>query len=353
MATSALALWAAVTTTRARAARQFCQRAVRPFGLHGPARSAGLFRPAGQSGPRRLAGLEPGLLASLALVVALALGTGGCVATSVSVSKATPLRQFLALSRANTARMYRLIPGDAITTRFYFNPQLDEDLAVRPDGKVSFSLVGEMRAAGKTAAELSVDVTKAFAQYFVKPTAVVIVRRFTGHRVFTGGQVRNPSQLSIVTGAHTVLESLAASGGVTDDGSLTHVFLVRRLPSQRQPMVAELDIAAALSGDDLTQDVTLMPDDYIFVPRSGAADFNLAVQQYVLRNLNLGTYAGFNAGVELNPSAYLNQQRTNAAAPPGTTATPSAQTPSAMPMMPMTTPAPKPAATPPLPSVPR
>jgi protein involved in polysaccharide export with SLBB domain len=288
-----------------------------------------------------------------ALGLALTLCVTGCVATSVSVSTPTPLRQFLAASRANSARVYRLIPGDAITARFYFNPQLDEDLAIRPDGKISFSLVGEVMAAGKTAAELSADVTKAYAPYFVKPTAVVIVRQFTAHRMFTGGQVRNPRQMSIITGAHTVLESLAASGGVTDDGTLTHVFLIRRLPNQPRPMVAELDLAAALSGEDLTQDVTLMPDDYVFVPRSGAADFNLAMQQYVLRNLNLGTYAGASGYYEFNPTSNPPPLRTNTAARPGTNATPSAQTPSAMPTTPVMTPAPSMPSTPSLPSVPR
>jgi len=231
----------------------------------------------------------------------LTVSTGACVETSVGVSRATPLSTFLARSRASTAAVYRLVPGDQITTRFYFNPQLDEDLQVRPDGNISLSLIGELRAIGKTAAELSGEITKAYAQYFVKPTAVVIVRQFTGYRVFTAGELRNPGQLSLVTGARTVLESLAASGGVTDNGTLTHVILIRRLGAERAPMVAELDLADALSGDDPSQDVSLMPNDFIYVPRSGAADFNLAMQQYFLRNLNFSTGASVGASYQINP----------------------------------------------------
>ena len=227
--------------------------------------------------------------------------TSACVETSVGVSRATPLSSFLARSRASTAAVYRLVPGDQITTRCYFNPQLDEDLIVRPDGNISLSLIGEIRATGKTAAELSNEITKAYAQYFVKPTAVVIVRQFTRHRVFTAGDLRNPGQLNLVTGARTVLESLAASGGVTDTGTLTHVILIRRLPSEKAPMVAELDLADALSGDDPSQDVPLMPNDFVYVPRSGAADFNLAMQQYFLRNLNFSTGASVGASYQLNP----------------------------------------------------
>lgn len=220
----------------------------------------------------------------------------------MGVSEATPLSQFLARSRSATAQVYRLVPGDQMTTRFYFNPQLDEDVQVRPDGNISLSLIGELRAVGKTANELSSEITKAYAQYFVKPTAVVIVRQFTGYRVFTAGEVRNPGQFSLVTGARTVLESLATSGGVTDNGTLTHVILIRRLPTQRQPMVAELDLADALSGSDSTQDVALMPNDFVYVPRSGAADLNLAMQQYIFKNLNLSTNVGLGASVFLTPT---------------------------------------------------
>jgi protein involved in polysaccharide export with SLBB domain len=210
---------------------------------------------------------------AIGLCTLLSFATG-CTETSVSVSKSTPLRQFLALSRAATPPIYRLVPGDQVTARFYFNPQLDEDLQVRPDGNN--------------------------AQYFVKPTAVVIVRQFTGYRVFTAGELRAPGQFSLVTGARTVLESLAASGGVTDNGTLTHVILIRRLATQQQAMVAELDLADALSGSDPGQDVPLMPNDFVYVPRSGAADLNLAMQQYLFRNLNLATGASFGASYNIN-----------------------------------------------------
>lgn len=238
----------------------------------------------------------------MVLPLVLGLSSVGCVETSVSVSRATPLRQFLALSRSNPQQTYRCLPGDQLTTRFYFNPQLDEDLQVRPDGNISLSLIGELRAAGKTAAELSQAITQAYAQYFVKPTAVVIVRQFTGYRIFTAGELRNPGQLSLVTGPRTVLDSLASSGGVTESGTLTHVILVRRLPQMKQPIVAELDLAEAISGNDPTQDVALMPNDMVYVPRSGAADLNLALRQYLWNNVNFSSSAGFGASYNLNSS---------------------------------------------------
>jgi polysaccharide biosynthesis/export protein len=242
----------------------------------------------------------------LLLLAALGLGLSstalqGCTALSVGVSQETPLNKFLQVSQTYRSQGYRIVPGDQLSTRCYYNPQLDEDVLVRPDGNISLSLIGELRAAGKTAAELSNDITNAYAQYFVKPASVIIVRQFTGHRVFTAGELRAPGQFSLLTGARTVLDAISASGGLTADGTLTSVILIRRLPDQQHPMVAELDISEALSGDDPRQDVPLMPNDFIYVPRSGMADFNYAMQQYVFNTLNFSTGASISAGYDLNP----------------------------------------------------
>jgi protein involved in polysaccharide export with SLBB domain len=235
----------------------------------------------------------------LLLAVALTVFSG-CTALSVGVSSPTPISRFIQVSQAYRTQSYRLRPGDQLTMRAYYNPQLDEDVQVRPDGNISLSLLGDIPAAGKTAPELSAEITKGYAQYFVKPTAVVIVRQFTSYRVFTAGELRNPGQFSLLSGASTVLEAISASGGVTELGTLTSIILVRHLPGQAQPMVAELDISEALSGDDPRQDVTLMPNDFVYVPRSGMADFNEALQQYIWRNLNMSTSVGFAASYSLN-----------------------------------------------------
>jgi len=236
-----------------------------------------------------LATARPLLLSLLALALALVTG---CTATRVRARRTLPLSTFLARSQPYASQAYRIVAGDQLSTRCYFNPQLDEDVQVRPDGKISLSLLGEVPAAGRTVAELSAAVTKGYETYFVKATAVVIVRAFNGARVFTAGELQNPGGFSILTGARTVLESISMSGGITNEATLKQIILIRRLPGTTEPMVAELRIADALSGEDPTQNVDLMPGDFVYVPKSGAADFNLAMQQYLLNNLNTSTYVG-------------------------------------------------------------
>lgn len=225
------------------------------------------------------------------------LALSACTGTQVRAAETTPLPRLLELSKPFSDRTYRLVAGDTLATRCYFNPQLDDEVQVRPDGNISLSLIGELKGAGKTAAELSADITKGYAQYFLKSTAVVIVKQFNGHRVFTAGELRMPGAFNLITGARTVLESIAASGGATSEATLRQVVLIRKLPNQQRPLVAELDISRALSGKDPSQNVDLMPGDFVYVPRSGMAELNLVMRQYLLNNFNMSTNIGLNSPI--------------------------------------------------------
>jgi polysaccharide biosynthesis/export protein PslD len=196
-------------------------------------------------------------------------------------------------------KVYEIAPGDDVTVRFYYNPQLDEDLRVRPDGNISLSLIGEIPAAGKTVEQLSKDITQAYATYLVKPTAVVLVRAFGNARAFIAGEVRNPGLLDLQRGSQTITQSIASSGGPTDAASLTDVILVRRLPNSKEPVVMELDVTHVLNGREPQLDVTLQPNDLVYVPRSGIASINLALKQYIWNNFNANL--GFSAVTTVTP----------------------------------------------------
>lgn len=223
------------------------------------------------------------------MALVLAWGLAGCTSLAVNVIQPVPVSELVALSAGHLSAPYQLTPGDELTVRFYYSPQLDEDVKVRPDGNISLALTGEYVAAGKSAEALSAEITKAYLSYFKRSSAVVIVRSFANARAFTAGELREPRELPLIPGASTVLQSIAASGGLTDDATLNNVILVRRLPGQAEPMVAELDLSQALSGQDPSQDLMLMPNDLVYVPKSGAANFNLAVRQFLLNNLNLSS----------------------------------------------------------------
>lgn len=223
----------------------------------------------------------------------LAVWLFGCTATDIGTIQSTPFDQGMALSRDLESETYIIADNDELTVRFYYNPNLDEDIRVRPDGKISLSLVGELQAAGMRPDALSAEITQAYGKYLVKPTAVVLVRRFADARAFFAGEVNKPGIVDMNGGRQTVLQGIATSGGVTDNATLKDVVLIRRIPNRSQPIVMELNLIHALEGSETKQDVLLLPNDFVYVPRSGAASVNLAMHLYILNNLDLGT--SFNA----------------------------------------------------------
>ena len=137
-------------------------------------------------------------LQSTALLLPVILG--GCVQSSVYVGEIAPLDQGIAIADGERGKTYTVNAGDDLTVRFYYNPQLDEDVRVRPDGSISLSLIGEIPAAGKTPAELSEQITSNYAEFLTKPKAVVIMRNFARARAFVAGEVFRPGMLSLAQG---------------------------------------------------------------------------------------------------------------------------------------------------------
>ena len=215
----------------------------------------------------------------------------GCTASHVAPVNPIPLDQLMSQSRPLMSSPYTISADDDITVRLYYHPELDEDLRVRPDGKIELSLVGETQAAGKTPQQLADALSTGYAKFFTRPNTSVIVRHINNLRAFVGGEVAHPGIVDLQAGKMTVAQSIAATGGATNDASLKDVILIRRLPD-RAPMVASLDLRAAISGRDTREDPYLYANDLVYVPRSDLADINLLVRQLILNNLGLTTSAG-------------------------------------------------------------
>lgn len=216
----------------------------------------------------------------------------GCTLTASDVgpmTQVTPFEQAAALSQPAYNLPYVIATGDQITVRFYYNPQLDEDVTVRPDGNISLSLVGDIPANGKTPDQLSKTITDKYADYLTKPTAVVLIRVSALARVFVSGEIARPGVLSLNNGFETVLQSIASSGGILETADLGDVILIRHVPSQAEPIVVELNLARAIGGKNPQQDMELLPNDFVYVPRSGAASIAAATRLYIFDPLNLST----------------------------------------------------------------
>lgn len=182
---------------------------------------------------------------------------------------------------AYTNPAYRIQAGDVLDVRFYTAPELSTQTAVRSDGKISLTPVGDLDAAGLEPAELSQLIAQRFSRELIKPGVTVTVRSF-GAQVYVGGEVKSPNAQPLHPGM-TTLQAIDGAGGFTDSAAVNGVVLIRQSGTETQRY--ELDIASALSGENVLADLPVQPGDTVFVPRSAIGQVNFFVDRYIRKNL--------------------------------------------------------------------
>jgi len=121
---------------------------------------------------------------------------------------------------------YRLGPEDVIQVFVWKQPELSTTVVIRPDGKVSLPLLGELEATSKTAMQLQEEVTKRLLQYVADPMVNVIVKEVNSPRISVLGQVNKPDRYPIRQRL-TVLDAIALAGGFTDFAKRDKVTIIR------------------------------------------------------------------------------------------------------------------------------
>ena len=122
--------------------------------------------------------------------------------------------------------------GDALGVRLLLNPELNEEVTVRPDGHISTTVVKDELAYGRTVP----DVTAALASDYStevrdNPRLTVVVRSFAPTRIYVGGEVTNPGEFITVGPTLTLSQAIARAGGLKEmTGDEGRIFIIRRGP---------------------------------------------------------------------------------------------------------------------------
>ena len=176
-----------------------------------------------------------------------------------------------------------ILPGDTLSVKLFYNPELNEEVTVRPDGRISLQLVNEIIAAGRTPSQLTEILSEQYRKELKTPQVTVIVRSFSGHKIYVNGEVNKPGDF-VVTTSVTLLQAIASAGGLKETAENNQVIIIRKT-SAAKPLIIIADVEAAIEGRDLTQDIALLPFDIVYVPRSNIANVNQWVDQYIRKNL--------------------------------------------------------------------
>jgi polysaccharide biosynthesis/export protein len=137
-----------------------------------------------------------------------------------------PAKESLNGQVAGSQQDYLLGADDVIDVFVWKEPDLSATMAIRPDGKISLPLIGEIQAAGRTAQQLQQEVTRQFGQFVNNPVVTVMVKEFNSFKVSVLGEVRTPGVYK-VSHTITVLDAIALAGGFTEFARQDRVVVIR------------------------------------------------------------------------------------------------------------------------------
>jgi polysaccharide export outer membrane protein len=121
-------------------------------------------------------------------------------------------------------------PEDVLDVFVWKEPDLSTTVTVRPDGKVSLPLAGELDASGKTAAQMQQEITEKLATYIKQPVVTVMVKQINSLKISVLGEVRKPDIYKIKNRV-TVLDAVAMAGGFTDLARPNRIVVLRKTPA--------------------------------------------------------------------------------------------------------------------------
>ena len=177
---------------------------------------------------------------------------------------------------AEREETYRLEAPDEIEISVIPQSELDRTVTIRPDGKISLPLIGDVFVEGMTSEELTDKLTEEFSKYAKNPSVAVIVTGFNSKKVYVIGEVFRQGAYPY-TGTTSVFEAVEEAGSFTRRASLGRVILVRG--DIEDPTVIDINLKEVVTKGAKEKDLHLQPGDIVYVPPNGFAKAGYAVEQ--------------------------------------------------------------------------
>ena len=190
-----------------------------------------------------------------------------------------------------TSNEYIFQLGDVMEIKFFYTPELNERVTIRPDGKISLQLIDEVDAVGLTPSELDRTLTEKYSGVLNNPEVAVIVKEFTRQKVFVGGEVNLPGLIPY-SGKLTSLQAIFQAGGFKNTAKLKSIVILRNQGTE-EPLFMTINLKKDLKKHTQHNDILLKPYDVVFVPKTSIAKMNQFVDQYIRQLIPVTTTLGF------------------------------------------------------------
>ncbi len=197
----------------------------------------------------------------VSLLTVMLLSMGGCADMNAPPEPAPGAAEPV------TSEDYRIGADDRIQVTVWRNPELSITAPVRPDGKISVPIIGDVEAGGRTPTDVAERIKKQLSLYIREPSVAVIVVELRSHeyltRVRVTGAVRTPRSIPHRQGM-TVLDAVLEAGGVNDFASPNRTKLYRKTGNKTD--VFEIQLGDILNKGQLATNLMLRPGDVITIP---------------------------------------------------------------------------------------
>ncbi len=164
---------------------------------------------------------------------------------------------------------YRIGVDDIMQVTVWRNPDLGVTVPVRPDGRISVPLIGDVMAGGRTPQEVSAEIELKLSKYIRDTKVAVILTDLRSHeylsRVRVTGAVQQPVSVPYRQGM-TVLDAVLAAGGITEFAAADRTRLYRRAQGSAATSTLDVRLGRILKSGDLQTNFPVLPGDVITVP---------------------------------------------------------------------------------------
>lgn len=158
---------------------------------------------------------------------------------------------------------YKIGPMDVLRIDVWKEADISRVVPVRPDGKISLPLLGDIQAAGLTTMQLSAVIAGGLKEYITNPQVTVSLSEINSRRVYITGEVTRPGALPLLPNM-TVLQALSSTGGFTQFAKLKGIYVLRTENGKK--MKYPFNYKNVVAGRNQEQDIELQPGDVIVVP---------------------------------------------------------------------------------------
>lgn len=194
---------------------------------------------------------------------------------------------------------YKFDVGDVLDIKFYYYQDLSDSATVRPDGKITLQLVGDIMAKGVTPKELEQNINQKYTGILRHPNVAVIARKFVSKKIFVGGEVSTPGVIPL-EGHLTALQAIISVGGFKNSAQVDNIVILKN-DGNRGASYQIIDLKKHLTHEKI-EDIELSSNDVVFVPKMRISE----ISTFFKENINEIFPFYKNSGITFPFMYYLN-----------------------------------------------